>query len=83
VTQSMTYRTDPHSVLRSVDIVFQVMAKASYRYDGLFPAVAERHVGRILMGFPLSSAKDENRSRALRSPAGFGCPGSTRWRASP
>jgi len=62
------YRTDPRNILRSVDIVTQVMVKAAHRYDGLFPAVAERHVGRVLMDFPLPPAipGQRNSDRAPR-----------------
>lgn len=65
----MKYRTDPANILRSVDIVFQVMAKASHRYDGLFPAVAERHNGQILMDFPLPPVIPGQRN-SDRSPRG-------------
>jgi hypothetical protein len=47
------YLVDSQNLLRSVDIVFQVMAKAAYRWNGLFPAVAERQNGNLLMDFPL------------------------------
>lgn len=63
------FKTDPQNILRSVDIVFQVMSKASYRYEGLFPAVAERHNGQILMDFPLPAPIPGQRN-SDRSPRG-------------
>jgi len=60
---------DPQNILRSVDIVFQVMVKASKQYDGLFPAVAERQNGGILMDFPLPAPIPGQRN-SDRSPRG-------------
>lgn len=65
----MKYRTDAPNILRSVDIVFQVMAKAAHRWNGLFPAVAERHNGQILQDFPLPPVIPGQRN-SDRSPRG-------------
>lgn len=63
------FKTDPANILRSVDIVFQVMVKAAHRWDGLFPAVAERHHGNLLMDFPLPPIIPGQRN-SDRSPRG-------------
>ena len=48
-----TFYVDSYNIMRSVDIVFQVFAKAGYLHDGLFPAVTERQNGNMLMDMPL------------------------------
>lgn len=63
------FKTTPQNILRDVDIVFQVMAKASYRHQGLFPAVAERYNGQLLMDFPLPPIIPGQRN-SDRSPRG-------------
>lgn len=62
------YLVDPANILRTVDIVFQVMAKAGHRYGGLFPAIAERQVGNVLMDFPLPAPipGQRNSDRSVR-----------------
>lgn len=65
----MKYLTNPQNILRSVDIVFQVFAKAAHKHDGLFPAVTERQNGLLLMDFPLPPCIPGQRN-SDRSPRG-------------
>jgi hypothetical protein len=65
----MRYKTDPANILRSVDIVFQVFAKAADKHGGLFPAVAERQNGQLLMDQPLPACIPGQRN-SDRSPRG-------------
>jgi hypothetical protein len=64
-----TFTVDPENILRSVDIVLQVMANFSKQYDGLFPAVADRQGCRMLMDFPLPAPIPGQRN-SDRSPRG-------------
>lgn len=65
----MQFKTDPQNILRSVDIVFQVFQNNLDRYEGLFPAVADRHFGTILMDWPLPPPIPGQRN-SDRSPRG-------------
>lgn len=65
----VTYATNAQNILRDVDIVFQVMVKAGYRHDGLFPALAERHNGNLLTDWPLPAPIPGQRN-SDRSPRG-------------
>ncbi len=64
-----SFYVDSQNVMRSVDIVFQVFAKAGYLHDGLFPAVAERQNGNLLMDMPLPPPIPGQRN-SDRSPRG-------------
>lgn len=64
-----TIVTNAQNILRDVDIVFQVMAKAAYRWDGLFPALTERHNGNLLTDWPLPAPIPGQRN-SDRSPRG-------------
>ncbi len=65
----MQFTTDPQNILRTVDIVFQVFENNIDRYDGLFPAVAERSFGTLLMDWPLPPPIPGQRN-SDRSPRG-------------
>ena len=65
----MQFRTDPENILRTVDLVFQVFENTVERYDGLFPAVADRHFGALLMDWPLPPPIPGQRN-SDRSPRG-------------
>ena len=64
-----SFYVDAQNLIRSVDIVFQVFAKAGYLHDGLFPAVTERQNGNLLMDMPLPPPIPGQRN-SDRSPRG-------------
>ena len=65
----MKFVTNASNIHRVVDITFQVFAKCTPQYGGLFPAVTERQNGQLLMDQPLPSCIPGQRN-SDRSPRG-------------